>query len=104
MDHRHTLERELRAAVQGSRDDQQHGRHHGSRNDPQDGAELVTVAAGGDREHHEMDRAHDRVREGEDQAVCAEGVRRRERGDEHRRDGRENGQAHDALFGIERVR
>ena len=74
------------------------------RRDPEDGRRQIAVASAGERVERDVHHAHDQIGDAEDDAVTAEGLRYRQRGDEHRHDRNQHRAAHHALVGIHGVR
>ena len=101
---RRAPERQLPRTVEEACDHQQGGTEGGGWDDPHDGAEQVAVAATGDGVQNEVEGADDEIGDAEEHPVGAEGARRCERHEEHRRNRREHGQPDDAFLGIEGVR
>ena len=100
---RHGPDRHLHGAVEEPGDDEQGRADEGARQDPDDGAQQLGIAAAGDRVEDEMEGAHDEVRDAEDDAVDLEGVRRGQRHDEHRGHRPEHGDSDGALLRVQRV-
>jgi hypothetical protein len=100
---RRTPRRQLWDALEEARHQDQDRADGRGRHDPGDGAKQVAIASTGDGVQDEMQGAHDEVRDAEGHAVGAEGVRRRERNDEHRGHGAEHGEPDGPLFRVEGV-
>jgi len=94
----------LRQTVGEASDDQEGRTEEGARDDPHDGAEQVAVASTRDGVQHQVKCACDEIGDAERHPVTAEGARRCEGHDEHRRDRGEHGQPGGAFLGIEGIR
>jgi hypothetical protein len=71
--------------------------------DPDDGAQQLSITPAGKGIEDEVQSAHDEVGDAEDDPVGVEGMRGRQRHDEHRGHRPEYGDPDGALFGVQRV-